>query len=83
MYQFFDVNPSIITAVISSGERDIMKLSQIKALSTIVQNDGFKEMFSTFKRVANIIKNMEIQENLLVNVSLFGNAYETELHKRF
>ena len=84
MYQFFDVNPSIITAVISSGERDILKLSQkIKALSTIVQDDGFKEMFSTFKRVANIIKNMEIQENLLVNVSLFDNAYETELHKAF
>ncbi len=84
MYQFFDVNPSIITAVISSGERDIVKLSQkIKALSTIVQDDGFKEMFSTFKRVANIIKNMEVNAQISVDEKLFDNSYEKELYAAF
>lgn len=84
MYQFFDVNPSIITAVISSGERDIVKLSQkIKALSTIVQDDGFKEMFSTFKRVANIIKNMEVNAQIAVDEKLFDNSYEKELYAAF
>lgn len=84
MYQFFDVNPSIITAVISSGERDIVKLSQkIKALSTIVQDDGFKEMFSTFKRVANIIKNMDISVETPVDEKLFDNSYEKELYAAF
>lgn len=84
MYQFFDVNPSIITAVISSGERDVVKMAQkIKALSHIVQDSGFKEMFSTFKRVANIIKNMDTKENTPVDEKLFDNAYEKELYDAF
>lgn len=84
MYQFFDVNPSIITAVISSGERDIIKLSQkIKALAAIVQDDGFKEMFSTFKRVANIIKNMEVNAQISVDEKLFDNSYEKDLYSAF
>lgn len=84
MYQFFDVNPSIITAVISSGERDIVKLSQkIKALAVIVQDDGFKEMFSTFKRVANIIKNMEVNAQISVDEKLFDNSYEKDLYSAF
>ena len=84
MYQFFDVNPSIITAVISSGERDIVKLSQkIKALAVIVQDDGFKEMFSTFKRVANIIKNMEANAQISVDEKLFDNIYEKDLYSAF
>jgi len=84
MYQFFDVNPSIITAVISSGEREIVKLSQkIKALASIVQDDGFKEMFSTFKRVANIIKNMEVKEQTPVDEKLFDSTYEKELYTSF
>jgi glycyl-tRNA synthetase beta chain len=84
MYQFFDVNPSIISAVISSGERDIVKLSQkIKALASIVQDDGFKEMFSTFKRVANIIKNMDVSLETPVNEALFDNRYEKELYTAF
>jgi len=84
MYQFFDVNPSIITAVISSGEREIVKMSQkIKALSCIVQDDGFKEMFSTFKRVANIIKNMDVKEQTPVDETLFDNTHEKELYAAF
>ncbi len=84
MYQFFDVNPSIISAVISSGERDIVKLSQkINALSMIVQDDGFKEMFSTFKRVANIIKNMDVKTEIAVDEKLFDNSYEKELYAAF
>ena len=84
MYQFFDVNPSIISAVISSGEREIVKLSQkIKALASIVQDDGFKEMFSTFKRVANIIKNMDVTAETPVDEKLFENSYEKELYSAF
>ncbi|WP_041958045.1 glycine--tRNA ligase subunit beta [Sulfurospirillum arsenophilum] len=84
MYQFFDVNPSIISAVISSGEREIVKLSQkIKALASIVQDDGFKEMFSTFKRVANIIKNMDVKAEIAVDEKLFDNNYEKELYNAF
>lgn len=84
MYQFFDVNASIISAVISSGERDVVRLSQkIKALASIVQDDGFKEMFSTFKRVANIIKNMDVSTETPVDEKLFDNSYEKELFAVF
>lgn len=84
IYQFFDVNPSIVKAVISSGERDIVKLSlKIKALSTIVMDEGFKEMFSTFKRVANIIKSNEIKEDIVIDKTLFETTYETELFAAF
>jgi len=84
LYQFFDVNPSIIKAVISSGERDIVRLShKINALARMVQSEGFKEMFSTFKRVANIIKNLETMEHVTVNEALFDNAYEKALFDAF
>ncbi|MDD2383610.1 MAG: glycine--tRNA ligase subunit beta [Sulfurospirillaceae bacterium] len=84
MYQFFDVNPSIIKAVINSGERDIVILSdKINALSTIVASAGFKEMFSTFKRVANIIKSLEITDTLSVDESLFETTFEKELFAAF
>jgi glycyl-tRNA synthetase beta chain len=84
LYQFFDVNPSIITAVISSGERDILVLSQkIKALAAIAQSEDFKEMFSTFKRVANIIKNMEIKADMNVDVARFESEHEKALFAAF
>jgi len=40
-------------------------------------------MFSTFKRVANIIKNMEAKEQTPVNEALFDNSYEKELFASF
>lgn len=84
IYQFFDVNPSIVKAVISSGERDIVKLSaKIKALSSVVLGEDFKEAFSTFKRIANIIKSLDMQEKMEVDVTLFETAYETQLFNAF
>lgn len=84
IYQFFDVNPSIVKAVISSGERDIVRLSaKIKALSTVVLGEDFKEAFSTFKRVANIIKSLDVEECVKVDIALFETAYETQLFNAF
>jgi len=83
IYQFFDVNPSVVKAVLNSGERDIVKLSKkIEALDKIVNSEGFKESFSTFKRVANIIKNL-ILENLAVDEKIFQAKEEKELYDAF
>ncbi len=83
IYQFFSVNPSIIKAVIDSGERDIVELSlKIEALDKIVNSDGFKDIFSTFKRVANIIKNVKL-EDTNVDESLFEKDEEDELFGAF
>lgn len=83
IYQFFDVNPSVVKAVLSSGERDILKLSKkINALSIIVNSDGFKESFSTFKRVANIIKNLDFKD-IRVDEELLELKEEIELWDAF
>jgi len=84
LYQFFDVNPSIVKAVMNSGERDIVELSlKIKALASIAMDERFKEMSSTFKRVANIIKNMDTEHALHVNTSLFEHDAEKTLFEAF
>ena len=84
IYQFFDANSSVIKAVLESGERDICKISQkISALKKVVNSNESKEIFSTFKRVANIIKNVDIEEELSVKKELFESEYETNLFSEF
>ncbi len=82
--QFFDANPSVIKAVVSTGERDIVKLSlKIEALKSIANSSDFKEVFSTFKRVANIIKDFDIEKELHVDEKLFETDEEKALHIEF
>jgi glycyl-tRNA synthetase beta chain len=83
IYQFFDVNPSVVKAVLDSGERDIVKLSQkIEALNKIVNSDGFKESFTTFKRVANIIKKLSF-DDIEVDLALLSQSEEKRLYEQF
>ena len=83
IYQFFDVNPSIVKAVLSSGERDILKLSKkINALNAVVNSEGFKENFVTFKRVANIIKKLDFK-NISIDENLLELKEENELYDTF
>jgi glycyl-tRNA synthetase beta chain len=81
---YFDANKSLVKAVIDSGERDIKEIyKKIKALSFVVAKESFKENFSTFKRVANIIKDMDIDTNLEVNKELFKEDAEKNLYEAF
>ncbi|BCX79126.1 glycine--tRNA ligase subunit beta [Campylobacter sp. 19-13652] len=81
IYTFFDTNASVVKACIASGERDVVRLfDSISALSDVVQNDSFKENFSTFKRLANILKEAKIGQ---VDVSLFELEAERELNNAF
>lgn len=84
VYKIFDVNPSIIKAVLQSGERDIVELSlKINALKEIAGSSDFKEVFSTFKRVANIIKDIDIDKDIIVNEALFDANEEKVLYNEF
>jgi len=84
IYQFFNANPSVIKAVVNSGERDILKLSlKIEALKNVANSDDFKEVFSTFKRVANIIKDLDINKNITIDESLFIQDEEKNLYNEF
>ena len=84
VYQFYDVNPSVIKAVLESGERDICQIDKkIKALASIVESSDFKEIFTTFKRVANIVKDVDITQELPVDASLFEKDEERRLYEAF
>ncbi|CZE48307.1 glycine--tRNA ligase subunit beta [Campylobacter geochelonis] len=74
----YDVNASIINACLKSGESDIKRLnSAILALDEISKEDDFRDKFSTFKRLANIIKDEKIGE---VDESFFQLDAEKELN---
>lgn len=80
----FDANPSVIAAVLASGERDINEISKkIAALNLIVSSEFFKEQFSTFKRVANISKELNLEDDLSVDVALFKEEAEVSLYNAY
>lgn len=81
LYQLFsDINPSVITAVLASGDKDIVSIAEkIESLSSFVKKSEFKEQFSTFKRVANISKDVDLNSDLAINTELFENDFETIL----
>lgn len=82
--QYFKVNPSIIEAVLASGERELLTIGKkIEALETMVNSDGFSEAFSTFKRVANITKDIDMSKEFSVDVKLFEKSAEEALFIRY
>lgn len=84
LFKIFDVNPSVLKAVLGSGETDIFKISQkLCALNPIVLSEDFKEYSATFKRVANIIKDVNIDETLNINPELFEDKEEKELFAKY
>jgi glycyl-tRNA synthetase beta chain len=82
--RYYKVNPSIIEAVLASGERELLALGRkIEALNTLVNSEGFDEIFSTFKRVANITKDIDLGADLAVDASLFEEDAEKRLYERY
>ncbi len=78
--KYYKVNPSVIEAVLETGERDLLEISKkIKAVDELVNSDGFKDIFSTFKRVANISVDVDITKDLSIDESLFEKDEEKEL----
>lgn len=79
-----EANPSVIAAVLASGERDINEIAKkVAALNVIVSHDAFKEQFSTFKRVANISKDVDLDSNLSIDISLFKEEAEVVLYTAY
>lgn len=81
LYQIFsDINPSVITAVLASGDKDPLSIAEkSEALAFFVKKAEFKEQFSTFKRVANISKDVDLSGELGVNEELFDESHEAAL----
>jgi len=84
LFKIFEVNPTVLKAVLGSGETNIYKVSKkLCALNPIVQSDNFKEYVTTFKRVANIIKDIDTSNKLIIDEKLFENKEEIELYSKY
>ncbi|QOG13187.1 glycine--tRNA ligase subunit beta [Arcobacter sp. FWKO B] len=79
-----NVNPSILKAVLATNEKNIYNISQkVSALDIIVNSSDFKDISSTFKRVANIIKDIDTSSRVEVNEDLFEQDEEKELFVKY
>jgi len=77
-------NPSVITAVLASGEDDINEIiKKVGALDEVVSNKTFKEQFTTFKRVANISKDLDFSSELKIDENKFIDDIERDLYKKY
>ncbi len=82
--QFYKVNPSIIKAVLAAGDLNLLVIdAKIKALHEIASSDSFSESFSTFKRVANITKDVNIEGELTILPELFDTEAEQGLYDAY
>ena len=82
--QFYSVNPSVVKAVLASGEREMLAIDKkIEAVDTIVRGDAFSTIFSTFKRVANITKDVDLQGDLSIDPARFEEEAERALYDAY
>ncbi len=82
--KFYKVNPSIIEAVLVTGERELVAMGKkIETLASVVESEEFKEISATFKRVANISKDIDISEELPIDEALLQEKEEKELYKAY
>jgi len=78
--QYFDANASVIQAVLQTGERDIVEIhDKVVALDAIVSQSDFKTLSSTFKRVANIIKDINVESRIMIDQTLLSEEAEKAL----
>ena len=64
--------------------RNIYKIYQkVEALNPFVESDNFKDYSATFKRVANIVKDIEMNSSLNIEETLFEQDEERDLYNSF
>ncbi len=84
IYKLANTNPSIIKAVLNSGDTNLNSIfKKIEALDDILKSQNTKELFATFKRVANISKDIDLDSTLEVDESKFKEPQEAELYTAF
>ncbi len=82
--QYYKVNPSIVEAVLASGERELLNIGKkIEALNNLVNSEGFGDISSTFKRVANITKDINLSNEMSIDSVLFEEDAEKILYAKY
>ncbi|GAB6045221.1 glycine--tRNA ligase subunit beta [Caminibacter profundus] len=83
LYKFYNVNPTVIRAVLATGESNLLAIDKkVKLLNEMVESEDFKELSTTFKRVANIVKDFDL-ESIKVDENLFEKEEEKKLWLEF
>jgi glycyl-tRNA synthetase beta chain len=83
LYKFYNVNPSVIRSVLATGESNLREIDKkVKLINEMVNSEGFKELSSTFKRVANIVKDFDLN-SINVDENLFEKEEEKALWDEF
>jgi glycyl-tRNA synthetase beta chain len=81
--KFFSANASVIQAVVTASQKDIVMVNdKIIALDKITKSDDWRNSTATFKRVANITKDMN-GEPESINESLLSESAEKELYSAY
>jgi glycyl-tRNA synthetase beta chain len=84
LVKILNVNPSLIAAVLATGESDYSNIAQkVKVLESFVQREDFSDILSTFKRVANITKDLDLSKLVKVNKCFFEEEAEMKLLEAF
>ncbi|MEA3384202.1 MAG: glycine--tRNA ligase subunit beta [Campylobacterota bacterium] len=84
LYKLYNnVNPTVIKAVLNgTDKKDILNIClKIEALDPFVNSSDFKSASDTFKRVANIVKDIT-SDNISIDESLFEDKEEGELYNK-
>jgi glycyl-tRNA synthetase beta chain len=81
IYQHYkDINPSIIKSVLKVEDELLEINKKILAVSKIVEADNFEENLSTFKRVANILKDKNEDYGVVIE-EFFEHEAEKTLYQ--
>ncbi len=84
IYKSLRANPSVIAAVLATGERDIDEIAKkVEALNRILERPEARELFTTFKRVANISSEVDLSQDLAIDPALFEKEEEQRLYRAF
>jgi len=84
IYKLSNANASVVSAVLSSNDSNLNNIfKKVDALNQIVTQNNSKELFATFKRVANISKDIDLDSNLDIDTNLFEEEAESKLYSTF
>ena len=80
----FDYNPSLLRAILATNEKNILQIYQkLDALNSVLKNADKNLLMQTFKRVANITKEVNLSSSLAIKQDKLLATEEIELHKAF
>ena len=80
---FYDVNASLIAAVLASGERDLCAIDRRLVALGEAKQDELNALGAIFKRVANITQGLDLDNLPEIQTEILNASEELELYHAF